>query len=130
VFDSSKPTARGDRRRDQHHGGTTIGDLAQNLVNLINATPALESADGWWRKIFLMRIRTARRRRSSTCTPARPLGGVPNAVTLYTSTNLTTTPADTAPLADNVSDLRRATIYVSAGPRAAREFCLRHHPAG
>ena len=31
--------------------GTTIVTLAQNLVNLVNATPALQSADGVWRRI-------------------------------------------------------------------------------
>ena len=32
--------------------GTTIGTLAQNLVNLINANPALQSADGLFASDF------------------------------------------------------------------------------
>jgi len=97
--------------------GTTIGDLAQNLVNLINATPALESADGLVAEDFFDEDPYGQAAAQFNLY-ARTAGWAASQMlsTLYTSTNLTTTPADTAPLADNVSDLRpRNHLYVSAG---------------
>jgi uncharacterized protein (TIGR03790 family) len=97
--------------------GTTIGTLAQNLMNLINSTPALESADGLSASDldsgvsdgipvaeFFLYART----------PGWPASQI--LATLNTSTNLQATPDGTNPLADNVSDLRpRNHLYLSSG---------------
>ena len=97
--------------------GATIGGLAQNLVNLINATPSLQSADGVNAADFF---------------DADPYGQASVQFFLYartpgwpasqilampmTSTNLVATPVGTHPLADNVGDLRvRNHVYLSSG---------------
>lgn len=96
--------------------GTTAGTLALNLVNLINATPALQSADGLFASDFYD---------SDPSVPeaqfflyARTAGWPASQIlaTLDTSTNLQAMPTRTNPLADNVSDLRpRNHLYLSSG---------------
>jgi hypothetical protein len=97
--------------------GATIGNLAQSLVNLINITPALESADGLVAEDFFDADpygQAAVQFNLYARTPGWPASQIQS--TLYTSTNLTATPAGPAPLADNVSDLRpRNHLYVSSG---------------
>ena len=96
--------------------GTTVGTLAQNLMNLINATPTLQSADGLFASdfyddhpgspeaLFFLYARSAG-------WPASQI-----LATLNTSTNLQATPAGANPLEDNVSDLRpRNHLYLSSG---------------
>ncbi len=96
--------------------GATIGALAQNLVNLINTNPALQSADGLFASDFY------------DADPYLPevqfflYAGAPGwpasqiLATLATSTHLQATPGGTNPLADNVNDLRpRNHLYVSSG---------------
>lgn len=100
--------------------GTTLGTLAQNLMNLINSTPALESADGLNASDlavgnfdgipvaqFFLYART----------PGWPASQI--LTMLNTSTNLQAIPDGTNPLADNVSDLRpRNHLYLSSGADA------------
>ena len=97
--------------------GTTVGMLAQNLVNLINANLALQSTDGLFASDFFdddpyglpeaQFFLYAR-------TPGWPASQI--LATLTTSTNLLATPTGTNPLADNVSDLRpRNHLYLSSG---------------
>ena len=97
--------------------GATIGDLAQNLVNLINATPALASADGLVAEDFFDADpygQAAVQFNLYARTPGWPASQIQS--TLYTSTNLMATPDSAAPLADNVTDLRpRNHLYVSSG---------------
>ena len=93
--------------------GTTIATLAQNLVNLINANPALQSPDGLFVSDFynsdpLIQFSVYAR------TPGWPASQI--LATWTTSANLQATPIGTSPLADNVSDLRpRNHLYVTAG---------------
>jgi len=97
--------------------GTTVGEMAQQLVNLINSNPALESTDGLFASDFFDEDPYA--------IPAvqfflyAQTAGWPASQilsTLDTSTNLQSTPAGTNPLADNVSDLRpRNHLYLSSG---------------
>jgi uncharacterized protein (TIGR03790 family) len=97
--------------------GTTIGTLAQNLVNLINASPLLQSPDGCFASDFfdgdafgLSEVQFFLYARTPGWPAAQMLAS------WNTSTNLQATPADTSPLADNVSDLRpRNHLYVSSG---------------
>jgi uncharacterized protein (TIGR03790 family) len=96
--------------------GTTVGTLAQNLVNLINANPALQSADGLFASDFydsdpyLPEVQFFLYARA----PGWPASQI--LATLNTSTNLQATPTGTNPLADNVSDLRpRNHLYLSSG---------------
>jgi uncharacterized protein (TIGR03790 family) len=97
--------------------GTSTGTLSQNLVNLINATPALQTADGATAADFfdftpygdpvvqfIVYANTPGWRASQVL------------ATLSCSTNLQTLPAGTNPLADNVNDLRpKNHLYVSSG---------------
>ncbi len=97
--------------------GTTVGTMAQNLVNLINANLTLQATDGvfaadlfdydpYGQPIvqFFLYARTSG-------WPASQI-----LATLTSSTNLLTTPTGTNPLADNVSDLRpRNHLYLSSG---------------
>ena len=96
--------------------GTTIGTLAQQLIDLINATPSLQSADGLFvadvfdydpsisEVQFFLYART----------PGWPASQI--LATLNTSANLQASPTGTNPLADNVSDLRpRNHLYLSSG---------------
>jgi hypothetical protein len=93
--------------------GTTLGTLTQNLVNLINATPALQSADGLSAADLTYDNSTAQFFLYAR-TPGWPASQI--LAMLTTSTNLQATPAGTNPLADNVSDLRpRDHLYVSSG---------------
>jgi uncharacterized protein (TIGR03790 family) len=97
--------------------GTTIGTLAQNLVNLINASPTLQSADGCFASDFFDADPYGQSEVQFFLYARTP--GWPAAqmlATWNTSTNLQATPADTSPLADNVSDLRpRNHLYLSCG---------------
>ena len=96
---------------------TTIATLVQNLVNLVNANPALQSADGVLASDFF---------------DITPYGIVAAQLTLYAgspgwpasqiqvafaaSTNLLALPAGTNMLEDNLSDLQpRNHLYVSSG---------------
>jgi uncharacterized protein (TIGR03790 family) len=93
--------------------GTSIGTLAQSLMNLINATPALQSADGvvasdlyatTAEADFLLYART----------PGWPAAQI--LATLNLSANLLTVSTNVNPLADNVTDLRpRNHLYLSSG---------------
>jgi hypothetical protein len=96
--------------------GATVGTMAQNLVNLINTNPILQSADGlsvsdyydydpgFPAVQFTLYART----------PGWPASQI--LTTLNTSTNLQATPTGTNPLADNVSDLRpRNHLYLGSG---------------
>ncbi len=100
--------------------GTTIGTLAQNLVNLINSTPALQSADGLVASDFfdndpygIPSVQFFLYARTAGWPASQILA------TLDTSTNLSATPTGTNPLADNVTDLRpRNHLYLSSGTNA------------
>ena len=96
--------------------GATIGTLAQNLVNLVNANPALQSPDGLFASDFYdddPRLPEAQFFLYAR-TPGWPASQILTALT--SSTNLQTTPSGTNPLADNVNDLRpRNHLYVSSG---------------
>jgi len=97
--------------------GTTIGTLAQNLVNLINASPALQSADGLLAADFfdedpygVPSVQFYLYARM----PGWPASQILAALT--TSPDLQATPTGTDPLADNVNDLRpRNHLYLSSG---------------
>lgn len=96
--------------------GTTVGTMAQNLVNLINADPNLQTADG----LFAADLYDADPYLSEVQfflyanTPGWPASQI--LATLTTSTNLEATPVGTNPLADNVTDLRpRNHLYLSSG---------------
>jgi hypothetical protein len=93
--------------------GTTIGAMAQNLVNLINATPALQTADGAVASDFIDQEPAAQFYLYARA-PGWPASQI--LTTLNTSADLQATPIGTNPLADNVSDLRpRNHLYVSSG---------------
>jgi len=100
--------------------GTTVGTLAQSLVNLINSTPALESADGLIASDFFdldpygeAAVQFFLYPRTSGWPAAQIVAE------LNSSTNLQVTPTGMNPLADNVSDLRpRNHLYVSCGANA------------
>jgi uncharacterized protein (TIGR03790 family) len=96
--------------------GATIGDLARNLVDLINTNSALQSADALFASDFydedpyLPEAQFFLYAR----TPGWPASQI--LATLNTSTNLLAAPDGTNPLADNVSDLRpRNHLYLSSG---------------
>ena len=96
--------------------GATIGNLAQNMFNLILATPALHSADGVTMGDFYDAdpYQAAAQFYLYANTPGWPAAQF--LATWTSSTNLQVTPADTSPLADNVSDLRpRNHLYVTSG---------------
>jgi uncharacterized protein (TIGR03790 family) len=97
--------------------GTTIGTLVQDLANLLNANPVLQSADGV---------------SASDFTDYTPYGVVAAQLTLYAhslgwpasqiqvtftaSPNLLALPSGTNPLQDNLTDLRpRNHLYISSG---------------
>jgi uncharacterized protein (TIGR03790 family) len=93
--------------------GGTIGTLSQNLVNLINATPALQTADGAVAGDLYYDNSTAQFFLYARA-PGWPASQI--LTMLNTSTNLAATPAGANPLADNFSDLRpRNHLYVSSG---------------
>jgi len=93
--------------------GTTIATLALDLVNLINANPALQAPDGLFVSDFnnfdpLIQFYVYAR------TPGWPASQI--LATWTTSANLQATPMGTSPLADNVGDLRpRNHLYVTTG---------------
>ena len=97
--------------------GATVGTLAQNLMNLINTNPALQSNDGLVASDFfdddpygLPEAQFFLYARTSGWPASQIL------VTLTSSTNLQATPSGTNPLADNINDLRpRNHLYVSSG---------------
>lgn len=97
--------------------GTTVGIMASNLVNLINATPSLQATDGLSAADFSTGSvggQPAAQFSLYGNTPGWPASQI--LATLTTSTNLQSYPAGTNPLADNVSNLRpRNHLYVSAG---------------
>ena len=97
--------------------GITIGTLAQNLVNLINATPALQSADGLFASDFFDYDPYGNPEVLFTLyanTPGWPASQI--LATLTTSPDLLSAPTGPNPLADNVSDLRpRNHLYLSSG---------------
>jgi hypothetical protein len=103
--------------------GTSIGTLAQNLMNLINGTAALQSADGVVAGDLADDSSTAQfllYARTPGWPAAQALAG------WTTSTNLSATPDSTEPLADNVSDLRpKNHLYVASGanPLAVNFAC-------
>ncbi len=97
--------------------GTTIGTMALNLVNLINANPTLQATDGVLAADFfdydpyalpIVQFFLYAR------TPGWPASQI--LITLTNSTNLLTTPVGTNPLDANVSNLRpRNHLYLSSG---------------
>ena len=97
--------------------GASIGTLAQNLVNLINTSPALQTADGLFASDFfdddpygVAEVQFMLYARAPGWPAAQILA------MLNTSTNLQATPVGTNPLADNVTDLRsRNHLYLSSG---------------
>jgi len=97
--------------------GTTIGTLAQNLFNTINASPALQQPDGVLAADFFdldpygdASAQFILYARTSGWPAAQAL------ITWTTSTNLQATPEGMNPLADNVNDLRpRNHLYISSG---------------
>jgi uncharacterized protein (TIGR03790 family) len=101
-------------------GGTSIGTLAQNLVNLINTNGSLQAADGLFAGDFFDEgpfgvplVQFYLYAQTAGWPAAQMLS------TLTSSTNLLTAPTGTQPLADNVSDLRpRNHLYVSSGTNA------------
>ncbi len=97
--------------------GTTVGALAQNLMNLINTNPVLQSSDGLVASDFfdddpygLPEAQFFLYARTSGWPASQILA------TLNSSTNLQATPIGTNPLAENVTDLRpRNHLYLSSG---------------
>jgi uncharacterized protein (TIGR03790 family) len=93
--------------------GTTLGTLAQQLINLINSTPSLQLSDGLFAADFYdygSEVQFFLYARTSGWPASQILA------TLNTSTNLESDPTGTNPLADNVSDLRpRNHLYLSSG---------------
>ena len=97
--------------------GTTIATLVQNLVNLVNTNPALQSADGVLAADFaddtycgIVAAQLTLYARS----PGWPASQVQ--VTFTASTNLLTLPSGTNYLQDNLTDLRpRNHLYLGSG---------------
>ena len=99
--------------------GITIGTLALNLVNLINANPALQSADGLFASDFYDYDNNYPSSPEVLFTLFANTPGWPASqiqATLTTSPDLLSSPTGPNPLADNVSDLRpRNHLYLSSG---------------
>jgi hypothetical protein len=97
--------------------GTTIATLLQSLANLVNATPALQSADGVMASDFgdatycgIVAAQFTLYARS----PGWPASQIQ--VTFTASQNLLALPSGTNLLQDNLTDLRpRNHLYVSSG---------------
>jgi uncharacterized protein (TIGR03790 family) len=95
--------------------GTTIGTLVQNLMNKVNSTVPLQSADGVSASDFqaftsIVAAQFTLYARSAGWSAAQIQ------VTFMASTNLVALPPGTNHLDDNVSDLRsRNHLYVSSG---------------
>ena len=101
--------------------GTAIGTLTQDLMNLINGTAALQSADGATAGDLAYDSSSAQFFLYAN-TPGLPASQVLAGWT--TSTNLQAVPTGPNPLADNASDLcPRNHLYVSSGtPSLAVDF--------
>ena len=97
--------------------GTSLGTLAQNLMALINASPALQSTDGLAASDYAEGTVDGLPAVQFTLyanTPGWPASQI--LATLNTSTNFQSDPTNSNPLADNVSDLRpKNHLYVSSG---------------
>ena len=97
--------------------GTTIGQLAQSLVNLINSTPALQSADGLYVSDFFDADpygQAAVQFFVYAATPGWPASQI--LAQWSASSDLAGLPAGMNPLADNVGDLHpKNHLYISAG---------------
>ena len=97
--------------------GTTIGTMTQNLLNLINANPVLQTADGAFASDFFDNDpngQAAAQFYLYAHTSGWPASQI--LTTISTSSNIMATPTSMNPLADNVSDLRpRNHLYVSSG---------------
>ena len=93
--------------------GESLGTLTQNLINLINATPSLETADGLQVEDYIndgSLVQFFIYPRTPGCAAAQILA------TLDTATNLVQQQPGTFPLADNISDLiPRNHLYLAAG---------------
>ena len=97
--------------------GTSVGTMAQNLVNEINSNASLQSADGLYVADFFDYDPYSEAVAQFNLYANTP-GWLASQIlaTVTTSPNLGTTPAGTYPLADNVSDLRpKNHLYVSSG---------------
>ena len=97
--------------------GTTIATLVQNLLNLVNANPALQSADGVLAADFVDDTSCGIVAAQFTLyarSPGWPASQIQ--VTFTASTNLLALPSGTNLLQDNLTDLRpRNHLYVSSG---------------
>jgi uncharacterized protein (TIGR03790 family) len=97
--------------------GTNIATLVENLLNLVNANPALQSADGVLAADFGDDTGCGMVAAQLTLyarTPGWPASQVQ--VTFTASTNLLALPSGTYPLQDNLTDLRpRNHLYVGSG---------------
>jgi hypothetical protein len=99
--------------------GTTVGTLVQRLVNQINSTASLESADGVLAADFFDSDPYVQEAQFNLYARAPGWPASQLLATVDTATNLQATPTGTHPLADNVSDLRpRNHVYVTAGTNA------------
>jgi uncharacterized protein (TIGR03790 family) len=97
--------------------GTTISNLTQNLADLVNATPALQSSDGVFAADFMDDTPygvVAAQFNLYARSPGWPASS--NKVTFTSSPNLVTLPTGSNLLQDNLTDLRpRNHLYVSSG---------------
>lgn len=96
--------------------GTSIGTLAQNLLNLINSTPALQSPDGLSASDFTDYDPSLAAAQFTLYahSPGWPAAQIQAALTA--SINLLALPPGTNRLEDNLSDLRpRNHLYVGSG---------------
>jgi uncharacterized protein (TIGR03790 family) len=97
--------------------GTGIGPLVQNLVNLVNTNPALQSADGVLASDFFDYTPygiVAAQFNLYANSPGWPASQIQ--VTFTSSTNLLALPSGTSLLQDNLTDLpARNHLYVSSG---------------
>jgi len=93
--------------------GESLGTLTQNLINLINTTPSLETPDGLQVEDYIndgSLVQFFLYPRTPGCAAAQILA------TLDTSTNLVQGQPGTFPLADNLGDLiPRNHLYLVAG---------------
>ena len=97
-------------------GGDTVGTLVQNLVNLINATPALQSADGVLAADFADYESPPPTAQFFLYARTPGLLAAQIMVTLTTTADFLTTSTNAGPLADNLSDLwPRNHLYLSSG---------------
>ncbi len=98
-------------------GTATIATLAQNLVNLVNSNPALQSADGLFASDFV-NYEPSGLPAAQFIVYARSPGWLSAQIraTLTASANLVVLPAGINRLEDNLTDLRpRNHLYVRSG---------------